>query len=168
VSRHDDEAVARQYFEPHAGADFTVPVREAIRRRAESGDVAAIASMGRAWQTLSPEIEWDLTPVVGGNENVYHGFGGFLDYWDEWLGMWDTYVYDTHGYVPVGGWIVADLALRAEGRHDVSLDMRVQQACEVRDAKIVRMRAYSTIADAREHLLRTGFRGAIDRLTGRS
>jgi hypothetical protein len=167
MGRRADEEVARRYFEPHAGLDFTVPVNEALRLRGEAGDAAAIASMGPAWQTLSPDIEWDLTPVVGGDRNVYRGFGGFLDYWEEWLGMWNSYVYEINRYEAVGGWVVAEVAMNAEGRHGVSLDMTVAQACEVTESKIVRMRAYASLADARERLSRPGVRGIVDRLARR-
>lgn len=164
-----DEAVARTYFEDFAGKDFVEPVMHAIGCREQLGDEGAIASMGPSWATLSPEIEFDLAPVAGAGV-VYNGFSGFLDYWNEWLGLWDEYVYEIERYAPMGGWIVAEVVMRAKGRAGMSLEERVAQACEIRDGKIVRMRAFPTMAEAEKSLgrPRRGIRGAIERRLDRS
>jgi hypothetical protein len=143
-------------------------VKEVLARRAELGDAGAIGTMGDAWSVIAPDVEFDLTPIVGGSANVYNGHSGFLDYWEEWLGLWDEYVYSAAGYQAVGDWIVADVSVRAHGRHGVPLDLRVGQAFLVRDGQIARIVGFPSPADARARLGRDGFRGAIDRIRNRA
>ncbi len=154
----------RQYLEPFSGVDFLPPVRSVIGRRAELGDEGAVASMGSAWEVLDPEIEFDATPVVGGSTTVYRGYSGFLGYWDEWLSLWETYTYEVLEYEMVGGWVVVDIAVRAEGRQGIGIDLRVGQAFDVGDGRIRRIRVFPSMAEARERLGRGGIRGALDRL----
>lgn len=157
----------RQYLEPFSGVDFLPPVKQVIGRRAELGDEGAVASMGPAWKVLAPEIEFDLTPVVGGSVTIFRGYSGFLDYWDEWLGLWESYVYETLDYEGMGRWVVADLAVQAEGPQGISIDLRVGQAFDVSDGRIVRMQVFPTMSEARARLGRSGSRGAVDRFSRR-
>lgn len=162
-------AIVQRYLEPYAGADFCAPVKAALGSRAELGDEGAVRSMGDAWSVIAPQVEFDLTPIAGGSESVYRGYAGFLDYWEEWLELWEDYVYRVRSsYEAVGDWIVADVSIQAHGRHGISLDRKVGQAFSVRDAQIFRMVAFPTPADARAQLGKGGFRGAIDRIRNRA
>jgi hypothetical protein len=145
--------VVRSYLEPFAGADFLGPVTDVLARRDEVGDAAAVESIGPAWSVLAPEIVWDTSPIVGGGrEHIYTGFTGFLDYWEEWLALWTAYVYEVDGYEECGGWVVADVRVRAEGREGMPLDMRVGQAFLVEHGLIVRVMAFPSVKAARERL----------------
>jgi hypothetical protein len=148
------EAVVRRYLEPFDGVDFLTPVRDVIARREELGDKGAVASMGPAWEVIAPDIEWDTSAVVGEGsaQTTLHGHSGFLDFWTEWLGVWDEYVYTVHAYEKCARWIIAEVGMRATGRGGIPIDGRVAQAFYVRDGKVTRVRVFRSMDDARRGL----------------
>jgi len=147
--------IVRQYFEPYSGVDFKVPVLRAIEARESGGDAGVIAALGPAWEVLAPEIEWDTSPIAGdGPQTRYRGLAAFIDFWDEWLSVWEEYVYTVVEYVECGPAVVANLEVAAVGQGGIPANWRVAQACEVEDGKIVRMRAFPSLdeaVDAIEH-----------------
>ena len=154
VSASSREAVVRRYLEPFDGSDFLTPVRDAIARREELGDELAVASIGPAWEVVASDIEWDTSAFVGevSEQTRSHGYSGFLDFWTEWLGVWDEYVYRVHAYEACGEWVIAAVDMQAVGRGGIPLDGRLAQAFLVRDGQITRVRIFRTMDDARRDL----------------
>jgi ketosteroid isomerase-like protein len=154
VSAKDRERVVRQYLEPYDGVDFLSPVRQAIARRQALGDEDAFASMGPAWQVIAPEIDWDVSGIVGEGpmKKRFHGQSELLDFWAEWLEVWDAYVYSVSTVENCGEWVIAAVAIEAHARGGVPVDVTIAQAFAVREGRVAEVRVFTTMADARAAL----------------
>jgi len=154
VSAEGREKVVRAYLEPYEGPDFLVPVREAIARRRTEGDAGAFASMGPAWAVVSAEIEWDVTAFVGGGamKTVFRGRSELLDFWAEWLEVWDRYAYTVSALEHRGEWVIATIAIEAEARGGTPVEVTIGQAFAVADGMLSGVRIFPSAAEARTAL----------------
>jgi ketosteroid isomerase-like protein len=71
-------------------------------------DPERIAEMGA---TLEPLIAPDLEVVTVGPEytgegTVYRGLDGFLEFWQDWLGPWESFGIETEEYLDAGDKVV--------------------------------------------------------------
>ncbi|MGH2991547.1 MAG: nuclear transport factor 2 family protein [Solirubrobacterales bacterium] len=71
-------------------------------------DPEAIEEMGSTWGAfVDPEIEVvRIGPPYTGEGITYHGLGGFLEFWTDWLGPWESFSIETEEFVDAGDKVV--------------------------------------------------------------
>ncbi len=89
----------------------------AIASREPGQEAEVVARVGSAWEVVAPDIEWDTSPIAGGGPQTrYSGLAEFIDFWDEWLSVWEEYVYKVVEYVECGPAVIANLEIHAVGQ----------------------------------------------------
>jgi ketosteroid isomerase-like protein len=69
-------------------------------------------------ESIDPEVEVDLEqlgPTWPGSPR-YHGVGGFIDFWREWLEAWDEFEFTRPRIEADGDWVVTEVLLDTRGR----------------------------------------------------
>lgn len=152
--RMSSEAVeiVRSYNEGHLRVDLVPLIREFAERHdpAEDHDFEAWIQEHPLNRSLHPEIEWDVS--AGGMFRTYRGLKALGEFWVEWVENWESYIVESIEYRDLGeDWVLTPVEVKAQGRNTgVSVQMRVFEVWQVRDGKIILMKACLSEAEALE------------------
>jgi hypothetical protein len=138
-----DVQVVRAYNEPYSGQDVIPVLERAVEAYEQGGTAAVDAAEPELSAVVDDEIEWDMGPA-----GAYRGRDGLLRYWREWIGMWESYVYEVRDYEDLGDTVLSVVDVRARGRQGIEVGMRVFQTWEVSDGRIVWAAAFNDRGDA--------------------
>ena len=124
--------VVRDYVGPYSGEEF-FPVIEELARIYEVGGVEAVQErFPDIIDLVADDVEWQAEPV-----GSFRGIEGLLDFWRDWAGLWESYVYTVRSYEEVGPYVLTTSDVRARGRGGINVEMSTFQLWEVRDGRIV-------------------------------
>ena len=140
--------VVRQHLSPHEGEDLLPVVRELLERFGPDPQPdAVLESLAEdpGWRLTHPDIEWDLSAT--GMGSVARGTRELALWWAVWTAVWSSHVYRMREYRDLGDWVltVADVHATARG---YSVEPQIFQVWQVKDGKVIVMRAFLSKADA--------------------
>ena len=141
--------IVRSANEPHNGEDMVPIIREFVEGITEWADtdaVVAAAATDPMVRPMHPDVEWDASAI--GVFGVGHGLYGLALFWNEWVEMWESYVYEMREYRDLGDWVLTVNDARARGRGGIPVETPVFQIWKVRDGKIVIVRLFGSEAEA--------------------
>ena len=102
-----------------------------------------------ALEALAPDIEYDLSHFPDGG--VYRGRDGVQEAFRIWLGTWEDYRQVRDEFVDAGDEVIVSVREYGRGKGSgLALERRTFGVWTVRDGRAVRIRFYSTMADALE------------------
>jgi ketosteroid isomerase-like protein len=142
--------VVRRFHAPGEGKDL-VPrvreVREQLGHDPEPSAVLAFWAQDPGWRHLHPDIEWDPgTGVLG----TAHGVFDLTRWWDEWVEVWESYVFRVAEYRDLGDWVLALTDAQGRARQGIPVEMRVFELYRIRDGKIAVYRSFGSEQKALE------------------
>jgi uncharacterized protein YjlB len=134
-----DVDVVRAYNEPYSGEDV-IPLFE---RMVEAYDRAGVEEVVNVLDpalsaAIHADVEWDMGPA-----GVNRGYEGLMDYWRDWIALWESYVYEMRSYEDLGEHVLTVVDVRARGRQGIEVGMRVFQAWEVHHGKVIWSAAFN-------------------------
>jgi ketosteroid isomerase-like protein len=102
-----------------------------------------------ALDALSPDVEYDLSHFPDGR--VYRGHEGVREAFRIWMGTWEDYRQERRGLIDAGEEVVVPTLEHGRGKGSgVELDRQTVGVWTMRDGKAVRIRFYTTVAEALE------------------
>jgi ketosteroid isomerase-like protein len=119
---------------------------EIVRRCGEAFDAGDYEA---AFEALDPDIAYDLSHFPDGR--VYRGHDGVREAFRIWMGTWEDYRQERDEIVDAGDEVI--VAVRESGRgkgSGLALERRTFGVWTLRDGRAVRIRFYSTMAEALE------------------
>jgi ketosteroid isomerase-like protein len=145
----DAVQVVRSVLAPHEGEDVLAGVREVLERFGPDPQADAVMGLladDAGWRHYAPEIEWDMSAT--GLGSVARGVRELALWWGLWAAAWSTHAYQVREYRDLGDWVltIADVQATARGDHQVA--MPFVQLWQVKDGKVIAMRAFLSEADA--------------------
>ena len=149
-----DVKVVRDYNEPYDGRDLAALIRERLDGIDLDDRTAVASAAARAileepiTRHLHPDVVWDLSGAGDAIFGEQRGLAAVAQYWVDWAGVWESYVYRVSEYRDLGGTVLTVADTRAHSREGMDLRMDVFQVWTVRDGKIASMRAFLTEQDA--------------------
>ena len=106
--------------------------------------------MDRAAENWDPEIVWDITRHEDAPDTVHHGIAEVMEMIANWLMHFRAYDLIAERYEPCGDHVL--LLLRRRGRDaetGENVDRFAAHVWTLRDGKVVYIRSYSDIEEAR-------------------
>jgi ketosteroid isomerase-like protein len=102
-----------------------------------------------ALNALAPNVEYDLSHFPDGR--VYRGHEGVREAFRIWMGTWEDYRQERRGLIDAGEEVVVPTLEHGRGKGSgVELDRQTVGVWTMRDGKAVRIRFYTTVAEALE------------------
>jgi ketosteroid isomerase-like protein len=102
-----------------------------------------------ALNALAPDVEYDLSHFPDGR--VYRGHEGVREAFRIWMGTWEDYRQERRGLIDAGEEVVVPTLEHGRGKGSgVELDRQTVGVWTMRDGKAVRIRFYTTVAEALE------------------
>jgi SnoaL-like domain len=140
--------VVRGHLTPHEGEDVLPVIKGLLDRFGPDprpNAVLATLADDPGWRLTHPDIEWDMSAT--GMGGVAHGARELAVWWGVWVAVWSSQVYHMREYRDMGDWVltVADVHATARG---YSVEPQIFQIWQVKDGKVVLMRAFLSEADA--------------------
>ena len=122
---------------------------EIVRR---SGEAWSRGDLDGVVESYDPEIEWDMSSYLGWPEaQVYRGHKAVRDFFEQWLGAWESYEAEVKELVDAGDRVVSLAWQRGRfGGSEAKVENRYAQVFTLSEGKIVRVQAYSDPAKALE------------------
>jgi hypothetical protein len=147
MSQHDVELV-REHLTPHEGDDVLPLIKGLLERIGPDPKPDAVLQTladDPGWRLTDPDIEWDMSAT--GMGGVSHGVRELAVWWGVWVAVWSTQVYRMREYRDMGDAVltVADVHATARG---YTIDPEIFQVWQIRDGKIVLMRAFLSEEEA--------------------
>ena len=105
--------------------------------------------MDRAATDWDPEIVWDVTRHEDAPDAVHHGVAEVMQMIADWLTHFSAYQLIVERYEPAGDNVLLLLRRRARDRSAQIADRLAAHVWTVRDGKVVLIRSYSDIEEAR-------------------
>jgi ketosteroid isomerase-like protein len=106
--------------------------------------------MDRAAAEWDPDIVWDITRHEDAPDTVHHGVAEVMEMIANWLQFFRAYELIIERYEPAGDNVLLLLRRRARDRTSGGVaDRFAAHVWTVRDGKVVLIRSYSDIAEAR-------------------
>ncbi len=136
MSRRDVEIV-RSYNEPYDGQDLAALIRD------DTGMLDLPIT-----RHLQNDVVWDVSGTGAAFFGEVRGLEALEQYWVDWAGLWESYVYRVTEYRDLGDCVLTVADTHVRGRDGMDLDMRVFQIWRVREDKIAVMRAFLSEEDA--------------------
>jgi ketosteroid isomerase-like protein len=119
---------------------------EIVRRCCEAFDAGDYEA---ALEALAPDVEYDLSHFPDGG--VYLGREGVREAFRIWMGTWDDYRQERDELLDAGDQVIVPTREYGRGKGSgMALERRTFGVWTVRDGSAVRIRFYSTMADALE------------------
>jgi len=109
-----------------------------------AGDVDAMLAM------FDPNLEYVSSGVFPGLEPVYRGHEGWLRFWREFRGTWDSLNIEVDELRDLGDRVVALLAFDATGRDGIRVRRPLANVWTFRSARVTRLEAFGSPAEALE------------------
>ena len=137
----ENVALARAAWEPLAGANLA-----AI-------DWSADFVRDLLGRTYSPDIELTTLEIPLGIDirDNYRGLDGLVKYLRVWLEPFSEYYVENLDYIEAGDCVLIPSRQWGIGRESgVRTELELTTLCELRDGRIVRLRQYDTLQNARE------------------
>ena len=112
------------------------------------------ANERRDWDALfaayAPDIEWEDASGLWGDWGVARGHDGLREAWRRWFQVFGDVNWRIDGDLrDTGDDVVATYRVHGRGRGSgVEVDQRLTLIWTIRDAKVIRVRAYSDRAEA--------------------
>lgn len=121
---------------------------EVLRR---AYDAMARGKFWDAREIFDPDIEWEWSTELSGLAGTveHHGLEGVEAATRDWLGAWDWFWQEAEDFIEVNDQIV--VLTRQHGRpkgSNAEIEARRAEVWTMRDAKVVRFKAYGDRADA--------------------
>jgi ketosteroid isomerase-like protein len=102
-----------------------------------------------ALNALAPDVEYDLSHFPDGR--VYRGHEGVREAFRIWMGTWEDYRQERRDLIDAGEEVVVPTLEHGRGKGSgVELDRQTVGVWTMRDGKAVRIRFYTTVAEALE------------------
>jgi ketosteroid isomerase-like protein len=108
-----------------------------------SGDVEAFI------ERVDPEIVWITSGVFPGLRPVYEGHQGVREFWDEFIGPWESLeieIEEMHALGPDS--LLIGLRFHARGRDGLVLDSAFINHAVLRHGRLLRFQGYSEWSEA--------------------
>jgi ketosteroid isomerase-like protein len=106
--------------------------------------------MDRAAADWDPDIVWDITRHEDAPDTVHHGIADVMDMIASWLQYFRAYELIVERYEPAGDNVLLLLRRRARDRSSgAPADRFAAHVWTVRDGRVVLIRSYSDIEEAR-------------------
>jgi ketosteroid isomerase-like protein len=106
--------------------------------------------MDRATADWDPDIEWDVTRHEDAPDKVHRGIADVIGMIADWLTYWKAYELIVERYEPCGDNVLLLLRRRARERGSgAPADRLAAHVWTIRDGKVVLIRSYSDIEEAR-------------------
>jgi ketosteroid isomerase-like protein len=106
--------------------------------------------MDRASADWSPDIVWDVTRHEDAPDAVHHGVAEVMGMIGDWLTYWKAYELIVERYEPCGDDVLLLLRRRARERGSgAPADRLAAHVWTIRDGKVVLIRSFSDIEEAR-------------------
>ena len=119
---------------------------EIVRRSFEAFDAGAYEA---ALEAFAPDIEYDLSHFPDGG--VYRGHDGVREAFRIWLGTWEDYRQERDELVDAGDEVIVPVREYGRGKGSgLALERPTFGVWKLRDGKVVRIRFFSTMAEALE------------------
>jgi ketosteroid isomerase-like protein len=99
---------------------------------------------------FAPDFVWDMSTFQGWPERqTYDGIEGARQFMTDWLETWDDWELELEELHDAGDSVVAIVRQRARSKATgLPVDMHFGQVWQIRDGQNVRMRMYSSPAEA--------------------
>jgi len=107
-----------------------------------------------ALELFDPDVEVDWSRSRGPLAGVYHGHDGLRHVWDE---LWDAFEevrFVADELIPVGPNVLAPNTTHVRGRDGVELSVSSTLVYTVSGGRVVRVRLFQDLADARAAISR--------------
>jgi ketosteroid isomerase-like protein len=105
--------------------------------------------MDRAAEDWDEDIVWDITRHEDAPDMVHRGIADVIGMIGNWLTFFSAYELTVERYEPCGENVLLLLRRRARDRSAQIADRLAAHVWTVRDGKVVLIRSYSDIAEAR-------------------
>jgi ketosteroid isomerase-like protein len=106
--------------------------------------------MDRAAAEWHPDIEWDITRHEDAPDTVHRGVAEVMQMIADWLTYWRAYELIVEAYLPAGDNVMLLLRRRArEAGTGEQADRLVAHVWTIRDGRVVLIRSFSDIEEAR-------------------
>jgi ketosteroid isomerase-like protein len=134
--------IVRRLQARYDGTDLVPRIRELVERLGPNPEPEALVawwSEDPGWRYMHPEIDWDPGPGLLGRAR---GITELSQWWAAWVEAWESYVFRVSEYRDLGEWVLTVIDVRARGRGDIPVEMRVFELYRVRDGKVAMFRSY--------------------------
>jgi ketosteroid isomerase-like protein len=105
--------------------------------------------MDRASAEWDPDIVWDITRHEDAPDTVHRGIADVIAMIGNWLTYFSAYELTVERYEPAGDNVLLLLRRRARDRSAQIADRLAAHVWTVRDGKVVLIRSYSDVEEAR-------------------
>jgi len=112
-----------------------------------SGDIARILAL------THPDFEAVIPAELSAEPDVYRGHDGIRRYFESFRDAMDEIVFEVERYTDAGTAVLVEMRLTARGRlTSIAVEQRNVGVWTVRDGRVIGVRAYAELADARRAL----------------
>lgn len=99
---------------------------------------------------LDPEVDWGEPPDMPDSAGAYRGREGVVSEFGRFMSAWDELSVDLERVEEVRGRVVVLTRWRGRSKHTgIEVDQHVAQVYELRDGRVVRVRQFRTLDEAR-------------------
>ncbi|MDX6673676.1 MAG: SnoaL-like domain [Solirubrobacteraceae bacterium] len=144
--------IVRRFNEPSEGDNLVPVIRGAVEQLGPDATPEAILAWWvehPGWRYAHPDIEWDIS-ATGAVGAAIRSPRELAAWWADWIEVWDSYIYRMLSYRDLGDWVLTPTQIRAHGRDGITVEMDVFQMWQVRDGKVVALRAFLSEREALE------------------
>lgn len=87
-----------------------------------------------------PDAQWRDLQHAPDTPEAVQGRSAIYALWTQWLGTFDDFTVDVHDFIDAHPWVICPSRWYGTGKQSgATIDIRVADAIEVRDGKIVRI-----------------------------